>query len=74
VNDWSQIGGEYTDVLGVQHGYTYRDGVLTRLNDPYAGTRPGQGTVPNGANNLGVIVGFYVDTGGGYHGFELTPR
>jgi hypothetical protein len=26
-----------------------------------------------GINNLGVIVGFYVDSSGGLHGFELSP-
>jgi probable HAF family extracellular repeat protein len=26
-----------------------------------------------GINNLGVIVGFYVDSNGNFHGFELSP-
>jgi hypothetical protein len=26
-----------------------------------------------GISNMGVIVGFYVDSSGNFHGFELNP-
>jgi hypothetical protein len=44
--------------------------VFTAVEDP-AGTA---GTNVAGINNLGVIVGFYVDSSGNFHGFELSPK
>jgi hypothetical protein len=40
------------------------------------GTAPGQYTtidVPGAASTVAVGVGFYVDSSGNFHGFELSP-
>ena len=47
--------------------------MFTTLNDPHAGTAYGQGTAAQGISNTGVIVGTYIDSRGGLHGFELSP-
>ncbi len=39
------------------------------INDPLAGSGPGQGTVPSGINNRGDLVGNYYDSNGIGHGF-----
>jgi hypothetical protein len=44
-------------------------GVFTPVEDPL-GTA---GTNVAGISNLGVIAGFYVDSDGNFHGFELNP-
>jgi probable HAF family extracellular repeat protein len=43
--------------------------VFTPVEDP-AGTA---GSNVTGISNRGVIVGFYVDSNGNSHGFELSP-
>jgi hypothetical protein len=40
------------------------------LDDPSAGTGPGQGTQPNAINNSGEIVGFYFDANGVRHSYS----
>ena len=72
VNDFAVVVGGYTDTQGVSHGFIDRNGVFTTVNDPHAGTAPGQGTVVNGLNNRGIIVGLYIDSHGTMHGFELN--
>jgi hypothetical protein len=72
VNDHRVVAGGYTDTHGVSHGFIDRRGVFTTVNDPHAGTAPGQGTVASSINNRGTIVGFYFDSHGTTHGFELN--
>jgi probable HAF family extracellular repeat protein len=43
--------------------------VFTPVEDP-AGA---EGTDVTGISNLGVVVGFYIDSSGNSHGFELSP-
>ena len=43
--------------------------MFTPVEDP-AGT---EGTDLTGVSNLGVVVGFYIDSSGNTHGFELSP-
>jgi hypothetical protein len=57
------------DASGDFHGFTEVRGVFNPVEDP-AGTA---GTNVAGINNLGLIVGFYVDSSGNFHGFELSP-
>ena len=57
------------DASGDFHGFAEVRGVFTPVEDP-AGTA---GTNVAGISNLGVIVGFYVDSSGNFHGFELSP-
>lgn len=63
------VAGEYFDASGVVHGFTELRGVFTPVEDP-AGT---EGTDLTGISNLGVVVGFYIDSSGNSHGFELSP-
>jgi len=71
VNDLGVIVGAYayTHPGGVYHGFIDRGGQYTTINDPNAGTGPGQGTFPQGVNNLGEVTGLYVDSTGHAHGF-----
>jgi len=66
------IVGAYIDAQGVSHGFIDRRGAFTTLNDPLAGTAPGQGTVAFALNNRGIIVGIYADSHGTTHGFKLN--
>jgi probable HAF family extracellular repeat protein len=59
-----QIVGAYSDG-SVNHGYTYDGSTYTTLDDPF-GTN---GTQALGINNLGQIVGSYIDASGHSHGF-----
>jgi hypothetical protein len=43
--------------------------MFTPVEDP-AGA---EGTDLTGISNLGVVVGFYLDSSGDIHGFELSP-
>ena len=51
------------------HGFVYAGGVFTTVDDPGGvGT-----TIVNGINDLGQLVGFYVDSNGNTDGFVATP-
>jgi len=74
INDSGVIVGGYNLFTHrVPRGFIDQAGVFTTLNDPNAGTASGQGTAAQGISNTGVIVGTYVDSSGGQHGFELSP-
>jgi hypothetical protein len=45
---------------------------FTFFNAPDGGSGAGQGTVPVGINQGGVIAGYYVDSGNGVHGLVRT--
>jgi hypothetical protein len=70
------ITGSFNDAHATNHGFLRaRNGRVTTFDVPGAGTKfhasPTQGTVPLGINPEGVIMGFYVDENGTYHGFLL---
>ena len=68
INNNGLIVGIYTDSMGVQHGFTYNGTTWQTLDDPNGlGT-----TVVNGVNDLGQLVGFYVN-GSATIGFLATP-
>jgi hypothetical protein len=74
-NDSGQVVGTYTDAALVQHGFL-RDPngyVHYPIDDPEAGTGPGQGTVAFSINKAGVIAGAFQDSNGVYHGFLRFP-
>jgi len=50
-----------------------RDGTMTMIDVPGAGTGPHQGTFPSDVNPAGAITGYYIDADGVYHGFLRTP-
>jgi probable HAF family extracellular repeat protein len=73
INDKGQIVGEYVDSNGAYHGFLYNKGYYgqrdyTTLDDPLASGAQG-GTSAYGINDKGQIVGGYVDSSGGSHGF-----
>src|SRR5215467_11537282 len=48
------------------HSYVFQN----LLDDPSAGTGPGQGTQPNAINNSGEIVGLYFDSSNVLHSYS----
>ncbi|MGO9407170.1 MAG: hypothetical protein ACLP41_07780 [Acidimicrobiales bacterium] len=54
---------------GPSDGYIYQNGRFTTIEDPDGP----YGIQLDGANDVGVIVGFYSDGSGFADGFELTP-
>jgi hypothetical protein len=70
----AQIGAAYGGFL-LPAGYANYStggtvsGQPVAINHPNAGTNSNQGTVPNGINNVGTIVGNYNDSNGISHGF-----
>jgi hypothetical protein len=63
VNNSNIAVGFYTDVNGVNHGYTYNISTMAfslNINDPNANPNMG-GTTATAINNQGKIAGFYTD-------------
>ena len=56
------------DAGGGMHGFVSAGGVFTTVSDPNGVNT----TIVNGINDLGQLVGFYVD-GGNTIGFVATP-
>lgn len=72
INDVGEIAGNYNDATAAQaqHGFLRSaDGALVSFDPPGS-----QLTNPNGLNNLGTVVGYYVDAEGNVHGFARTRR
>jgi uncharacterized membrane protein len=72
MNAHGHIIGSYgnepnTPALSLPHGFLLQNGIFTAIDVPGA-----QQTRPFGINNLGQIVGEYVDTSGVSHGFLLN--
>ncbi len=47
--------------------------VWTQVDDPNAMNTPGNGTVVNGLNNAGDLVGFYTDVNNNVNGMLAVP-
>jgi PEP-CTERM motif len=67
LNNKNEVVGSYVDADGNTHGFVYDwvTGVWTTINDPNAdGTTAFgvEGTLVNGINDLGQLVGFYANT------------
>jgi hypothetical protein len=67
VNNSDEIVGSFTDAADDTHGFTLKDptGPVShwqQIDDPNALNTPGNGTVVNGLNGAGVLVGFYTDS------------
>ncbi len=70
INNEGEVVGDYTDVMGNMHGFTWsvKNGFAS-IDDPNgAGT-----TTINGVNDHGQLVGFYVDGEKKTDGFLATP-
>ena len=76
INILGEIVGAYIDSSGVYHGYeetgaTFGGTVnFNTRDDINAGTAAGQGTLLTSINNIGQIVGYYIDSSGVYHGIS----
>src|SRR5205814_6360853 len=66
INNAGQVVGWYKDASLRYHGFLYRGGTYTTLDDPLAGAN---GTVLAGINNAGQMVGWYWDASVKIHGF-----
>jgi hypothetical protein len=63
INNNGEVAGSYTDNVGfdgTKHGFVFKDGVYTTLND---GAFPGgnDDTTVTGINDLGQLSGYYFD-------------
>jgi hypothetical protein len=73
INAQGTITGNYFDTNGVQHGFVRnKDGSITTVDAPNAGTSAGQGTVFFGINQAGSLAGYYVDPNNVFHGVVVT--
>jgi hypothetical protein len=72
INSSGTIVGVYADATFVLHGYLLSGGQYTTLDDPNAGTGPGQGTAALGINAAGNITGAYIDANSVFHGYLLS--
>jgi hypothetical protein len=76
INDLGVIAGNTTDTNGVSHGFVRSpEGQFVIFDDSQApaGTAAGQGTVPIGITDFGVVAGNYTDGSFVNHGFVRTP-
>jgi hypothetical protein len=72
MNAGGDITGFYVDANDVRHGFVRAaaSGAITGPIDvPGAGASALQGTVPLSIDTAGDITGFYLDSGGTFHGF-----
>jgi len=70
-NNEGKIVGSFTDSKGAVHGFIYRQGRFTQFDATGSSQAPAfnvMGTLINGVNDEGDIVGFYSD-GNRVHGF-----
>jgi hypothetical protein len=70
-NNTGEIVGSFTDAQGAVHGFIYRHGKFKQFDAPGSVQTPAfgvSGTLINGVNDQGDIVGFYSD-GTNVHGF-----
>ena len=80
LNQWGAIAGTYIDANSVQHGFLRSpDGKFTTFDAPGAGTGSYQGTgcpsdCPTSLNNLGAVIGTYIDANGALHGYLRSPQ
>jgi hypothetical protein len=72
LNNENQVVGSFVDASGNTHGFVYNwiTQKMTQIDDPNADgttafpdTTPTEGTVVNGINDKGQLVGFYAEGG-----------
>jgi probable HAF family extracellular repeat protein len=69
INDNGVIAGDYNS-NGKYHGFIDNGGVFTTLDDPNG--LVGGGTIVEGINNKGDVVGYYEDSSFQAHGFVYS--
>jgi len=62
------VVGAYTNSAGNSVGFLYKNGKFKDIPGPSGATAASASSI----NDKGVIVGYYVDSGGVQHGFRLT--
>ena len=87
INNSNQIVGTY-EVDGTVHGFIYTisgpsydvvtgtfasSGTFATLDDPSAGSSPGQGTTPLAINDFGEVVGTFINSAGEQEAFLYNP-
>jgi hypothetical protein len=74
INPAGTIAGYDNDGYNIYHGFVRnRQGVITILEAPDAGTGYNQGTLPLSINPAGATTGNYIDASSVSHGFLWTP-
>ncbi len=78
INSLGVIAGYYIDANNVFHGFERAPGgAITTFDDPSGGTGTYQGTIESyteqGINNVGEIIGIYVDSNNTDHGYLRSP-
>ena len=78
INNVGQIVGAYLDANSQVHGFLNTSGVIETVDFPGAafegaGNPASANTGAFGINDLGQIVGTYLDAGGHFHGYLATP-
>lgn len=63
------VVGWYVDSGNSYHGFVYRAGKFTTIDDPSAGTGSFQGTISYDMTSSGTFLGEYIDAAGVTHGF-----
>jgi len=72
INFWGEITGSYTTSFGVNHGFLREpNGNIITFDVPGASA---DGTFAKEINDLGIIVGYYMDTNLLVHGFVRTRK
>ena len=76
VSSFGLSTGYWIDSNFVGHGFVRQpNGAIFKFDAPGAGAAPGmrQGTVPQGMNFWGEVVGYFIDTNNVGHGFIRLP-
>ena len=76
ISDGGRIAGTYIGSDDAAYGFVYdsNTGQYTTINDPNANNIAGvYGTVIEGLNDLGAVVGYYDGSDDANHGFVATP-
>jgi hypothetical protein len=74
INPAGTITGSFNDGFTINHGFVRTNtGSITTFDVPGAGTGFNQGTAPLGITSEGVVMGLYIDSTYGYHGFLRLP-
>ena len=77
INDLGAIAGNTVDTSGVSHGFVRTaEGQFAIFDDSQApaASGGGQGTIPVGITDFGVVAGNYVDGNDEWHGFVRTAQ
>ena len=76
VSSFGLSTGYWVDSSTVAHGFIrHPNGLIFKFDAPGAGAIPGvfQGTIPQGMNFWGEIVGYLIDSNNAGHGFIRIP-